>query len=343
MNRREFKKKMAAAAALSPWLWNIQLDQMQHEIIYPNPISKGDTIGLIAPSGFISDERLNRAIANVLDLGYKYKHSAELLNRTTGYLAGSDQDRIKEIHDMINDPEVAAIWCIRGGYGLTRIIDKLDYNLIKAKQKIILGYSDITALHIAVFQNTGLVCYHGPVASSTIKNYSKACIENIFRDPTKLSAITNPFSLKKRNSLYEYQIINPGHAEGQLIGGNLSIVNSLIGTKYQPDFFNKVVFLEDVDERPYRIDRMLTQLIDATNFKECNAIILGVFEGCIPKPEESSFSLHEVILEKFKDFNIPIVYGYSFGHTENCCILPVGMNVIFDSATGTVISSSDKN
>ncbi|MBK9995461.1 MAG: LD-carboxypeptidase [Saprospiraceae bacterium] len=324
MNRRDFKKKLAAVAMTSPILWSNQFFEMNSELLFPNAIAKGDTIGLLAPAGYITSERLQKAVNNVNLLGYKAKYLPNIVSRKTGYFAGTDEQRIDEIHQMFSDEEVRAIWCIRGGYGLTRILEKLNYELIKSSKKIILGYSDITALLNAIFIETGLITYHGPVASSTINTYTKNCLANLFETPQRCNITHHQSKQNNIDPIYEYNILKKGSASGQLIGGNLSIITSLIGTRYQPNFANKIVFLEDVDERPYRIDRMLTQLLQSTNFSQCNAILLGVFEGCVPKKGEESFQLLDVFQERFNSLHIPIIYGFSFGHIEPCCIIPIG-------------------
>lgn len=334
MNRRNFEKKLAALAMINPLTWIKQQDMIIKEKKYPKPLVKNEVIGLIAPAGYITQERLARAIDNVYSLGYQVKYLSNIAARKKGYLAGSEQERIDEIHAMFNDPDVKAIWCIRGGFGLAHILDRLDYNMIENNPKIIIGYSDITALLIAINLRTGLVCFHGPVAGVELNDYNTQVIKNILSLPDKINYNYQSQTKKFVNENYTYSILKHGIRKGELIGGNLTILASLVGTAFSPSYRNKIVFMEDVDERPYRIDRMLTQLIKATDISSCAGIIFGIFDGCVPNPDEESFSLLEVLRDKFADLDIPIIYGYTFGHVKHCCAMPIGSTITLDTSLG---------
>lgn len=297
--------------------------------IKPEKLEIGDTIGLIAPGSYISQKQLDESIKNLEALGYKVKYNDAILDKY-GYLAGKDSVRVKEIHSMFLDKEIKAIMAVRGGYGCARFIPMLDYNLIRNNPKIIIGYSDITSLLYGIYEKTGLVCFHGPVGTSTFNEYS---INNM------LSVIANDQNEFEMTNLNEddaqIKVINPGVAEGELVGGNLSIVVSMIGTEFDIDSKNKIIFLEDIGEEPYRIDRMLTQMIQSGKFDECSGIALGVFRKCEideNSPEfENSLTLQQVFSDRLGDLGIPVIYGLSFGHITNKFTLPFGINTKLDT------------
>lgn len=302
--------------------------------IKPNRIRLGETIGLISPAGFIEERHLEEAIENLEELGFRVKYNKEI-KRRYGYLAGSDSLRAADLNKMFADKNVDAIFTIRGGYGCARMLDLVDYELIKENPKIIIGYSDITSLLYAIYKKTNLVCFHGPVGTSTFNDYSVNNLKNILVTPDETYTMTNLLEDKKK-----IKTINHGKAVGELIGGNLSIVVSMIGTKYDIDSKGKIIFLEDIGEEPYRIDRMLTQMKLAGKFDNCAGVALGVFRRCeIDKedPEfEESLTLQQVFDDVFSDLKIPVVYGLSFGHIENKFTLPFGIKAELDADKGSI-------
>jgi muramoyltetrapeptide carboxypeptidase len=300
--------------------------------IRPKKLEKGSTIGLITPASPISEEKFRKAIQNIENLGFKYKTGNHIFDKY-GYLAGSDNDRINDLHMMFSDSEIDAIWCIRGGYGTTRIIDALDYNLIKNNPKIFIGFSDITAIHLAIMKKTGLITFHGPVAASEFTDYTTKCFVDLFLNDEK--AIENYVpDINNESEIYKPQSIVSGKMEGRLVGGNLTLLASLAGTPYQLNPENNIVFIEDIDERPYRIDRMLTQLLKTTNLSKASGILLGVFEGCEAKEEDKySLKILETLKDRLGDLGIPVFYGFSFGHIDNNCTIPVGCKAMFDTET----------
>ena len=300
------------------------------DIIKPKRLKKGDTIGLIAPASPVSEKGYSRAMKNLTDLGFKYKTGSALMHKY-GYLAGDDKSRIDDIHTMFADPEVDAIWCIRGGYGTTRILDELDYSLIKENPKVFIGYSDITALHQAIFVNTGLISFHGPLAGSELTDYSRRSFESILKNN---ETIIKPYKYDSRKDPEHYkpEVIIPGQMQGILTGGNLSLIASLAGTIYQLDTMDKIVIMEDVDEKPYKIDRMLTQIINSSGLNGAKGILLGIFDKCHPKPEDkNSLTLMETIRDRLGNLDIPVYYGFSFGHIKNNCTIPFGIMAKFDT------------
>ncbi|PID57475.1 MAG: LD-carboxypeptidase [Ignavibacteriae bacterium] len=294
----------------------------------------GATIGLVSPASLIKEKHLHESIRNLEALGFKVKYNNEIKSKY-GYLAGPDSLRAADLNQMFADDEIDAICAVRGGYGCARMLDLIDYELIKNNPKIIIGYSDITSLLYAIYKKTSLVCFHGPVGTSTFNEYSVEHLKNILVTPKENYKMAN--LPEDRNNIVT---INPGKAKGELIGGNLSIVVSMIGTEYDIDSKDKIIFLEDIGEEPYRIDRMLTQMKLAGKFDNCSGVALGVFKNCeIDKddPEfEESLTLLKIFKDIFGDLEIPVVYGLSFGHIENKFTLPFGVEAKLDADKGSI-------
>ncbi|MBL7816175.1 MAG: LD-carboxypeptidase [Saprospiraceae bacterium] len=309
----------------------------QKKIIKPKRLKQGDTLGVIAPSSALPPHVIERAINNLEGLGFKLKLGKNCRNQN-GYLAGTDAERLEDLHWAFSDPEVDAIWCIRGGYGATRLLPHIDYKLIKKNPKIFIGYSDITALHIAIFQQTGLVTFHGPVGTSEYTDYTKQHTLNVLMNPTPQYKIElSAENLAKESNLFKPEVISAGKCRGKLIGGNLSLLSAMDGTPYaMQNLKGKILFIEDIDERPYRVDRMLVQLLQSHNLKELAGIALGVFEGCNPKKDENSLSLMACFKDLLGHLGIPIYYGLSFGHIAHQFTLPVGIEAELNTEGGTL-------
>ena len=304
--------------------------------IKPKRLSAGDTIGLIAPSSSITDTKLKKAIGNMESLGLKVKLGKHI-KEINGYLAGTDAQRLEDLHDMFADDSVDGIWCIRGGYGAGRILPKINYKLIKKNPKVFIGYSDVTALTQAIYQETGLICFHGPVASSTFSEYTMKHLKAVLMHPMKM----HTFEYAEDNDSvedksYRTEVIRAGRATGELIGGNLSLLASMIGTKYHWNVKNKLVFIEDIGEKPYRIDRMLTQLLQTSNLEKAAGIILGVFEDCEAGESDRSLTLMETLKGQLEPLGIPVIYGLSFGHIKNHFVMPLGVKAMMDTKGRTV-------
>ncbi len=342
MQRKKFIKSISSAALLAiPYSAITSSGKIRKNdiIIKPARLKKGSKVGLIAPGSFISREELQESIKNLESFELKPLYSDRILLKN-GYFAGTDEQRAADLNEMFARKDVSAIVCARGGYGCTRILPLLDYNLIKNNPKILMGYSDITSLLFGIFKKTGLVCFHGPVGTSTYNEFSIKNFENVVINPQQKFTMFNPEIPEKNDELYQVNIIRSGKARGKLIGGNLSVAVSLIGTPYDIDYENKIVFFEEVGEEPYRIDRMLTQLLQAGKLSKAAGIALGVFDKCIPKPGESgianSFSLTEVLLNRLIDLNIPAIYGMSFGHIVNKFTLPFGIEAELNTIDKTI-------
>ncbi|HZW38864.1 MAG TPA: LD-carboxypeptidase [Ignavibacteriaceae bacterium] len=333
MKRKDFIKtvSLSAAATAIPFQLNAKINDVL-PIIKPPKIKKGDKIGIIAPGSFITEAELEDSKKNLTELGFIPIPSKNILAKK-GYLGGEDKLRADDVNEMFADKSIKGIMCARGGYGCARILPMLDYNVIKSNPKVLVGYSDITALLYGIFSKTGLVCFHGPVGISTFNPFSVTYFNDVLVDTHEnLTLISQKEEKEEDGSL---KIIRSGKGQGQLVGGNLSIVVSLIGTEFDIDTTGKIVFIEEVGEEPYRIDRMLTQMIQAGKFKNAAGIALGVFSKCEPKkngPEfPQSFTLFEVLEDRLYDLNIPVLYGMSFGHITNKFTLPFGILAELDS------------
>ena len=340
MQRRNFLKTVSSAAALtalSPLkgLANNRVENKPADlkIIKPRRLKKGDTLGLVAPGSFINEGELKESKDNLEALGFKVVYTGNILAKD-GYLAGTDKQRADDLNEMFARKDVNGIVAARGGYGCTRILPMLDYKMIKNNPKVLVGYSDITALLFGIFKETGLVCFHGPVGISTFNKFSVDNFTDVLINPKDKLTLYDADEERKDDS-YKPVTIRTGKARGKLVGGNLSLVVSVIGTPYDVDTENKIIFLEEVGEEPYRVDRMITQMLEAGKFEKASGVALGVFSGCKPKPDESgiisSFSVQEVLFDRLFNLNIPVVYGMSFGHITNKFTLPFGIEAELDS------------
>ena len=307
------------------------------KIIKPKRLAKGDTVAVIAPSSGVTPESFEKALRNLDDFGFKTK-AGKYARARNGFLAGTDKERLNDLHQAFSDAEVKAVWCVRGGYGASRFLPELDFKLIKKNPKIFIGYSDITALHTAIYQNTGLVTFHGPVAASTYSDYSKNHVVNVLMNPsTPYKVELSPANVAKESNLFKTETITRGKCRGELIGGNLSLLTALAGTPFAlRNMKGKLLFIEDVGEQPYRIDRMLTQLRQSVDLRQLAGIALGVFEDCNPKDATASQSLIEVLKDRLGDLGIPVIYGLSFGHIRDQFTLPVGIEAELDTEKATM-------
>lgn len=338
MNRRQFTSRLKEAAFLS-----VLSSSFAFSTAYRGPkkikakrLKKGDTVGIISPGSSIGDEELESAVSNIERMGFKVKLSKNARAKR-GFNAGTDEQRLNDLHSMFADKQVDAVWCSRGGYGCSRLLPFIDYNLIKRNPKILIGYSDVTALIQAIHVKTGLITFHGPVGSSEVTEYNKQQIFSTLVDPKPNYSIPlAQDNLQNEQSNYKIEVLRPGKMTGTLTGGNLSLMAALAGTDYAMDAKGKLVFIEDIGEKPYRIDRMLTQLRQTINLDKAAGIALGIFVDCEAKPEASSLSLNETLRDRLASLNIPVIYGLSFGHILNQCTLPVGIKASLDTAEQSI-------
>lgn len=316
------------------------VNNSERNIIKPARLNRGDKIGLVAPAWSIAEADLQLSIQRVSQLGFEPVCSDNVLGRQ-GYFSGTDQQRADDFNSMIKNPDIKAIIFVNGGYGCARILDLVDYDAVKRNPKIIMGFSDCTALINAIHDNTGLITFHGPIARTLHHDYSRRQFENITVNPADRYVIRssdNDLQKSANNKIFERYTITAGKAQGELVGGNLSVMCSMIGTPYQLDLQGKIVMIEDIGEEPYRIDRMLTQLIATGELSKAAGIVFGICKGCdkSAKSIATSFTLRQVIEERVKSLNIPSVYGLSFGHNENNFAFPIGLNAELDADNMTI-------
>ena len=306
-------------------------------MIYPRNLNKGDTIGIIAPSSpyrALCIESLNYELDNIKktieNFGYKVKMGSTCHLSYKGYLAGTDEDRVKDIEIMFEDKTIDAILCLKGGYGTPRILDKINYDIIKNNPKIFIGYSDITALHIAFNQICNLVTFHG-IMAATVSNWDEFTY-NSFMD---ILDMKENLELKNPEDEELYTLVK-GSTNGIIIGGNLSLIASTIGTSYEINVKDKILFIEEIGESIYKIDRMLTQLELSGKFNDCKGIIFGDFEDC-NKEREEDYDLYDLLLNKIKKYNKPCIYNLQSGHCKPMISMPLGVNCELDATNKKII------
>lgn len=280
-------------------------------------------VALVAPSGVTTEAQIERGIANLRSLGLEPRLAPNLRAAHGGY-AGTVAQRVDDIHAMFRDGDVRALWAARGGSGCGALLPHLDYALMRAHPKAVVGYSDVTALHGAMLRRAGLVGFHGPVSSSTFSAFSAAQLRAVLFD-----GAAGPLPLP--SSFEAPRVLRAGRAEGPLVGGNLSTLASLVGTPFMPEVHGAVLFLEDVGEAPYRIDRMLTQLEQSGATTAAAAIALGIFRKCVPPDDEPSLTLGEVFDDRFAAARAPVVQGLAFGHIPEQVTLPLGVRAALDA------------
>lgn len=295
----------------------------------PKGLSIGDKVALIAPSSPTAKETVDRAKSRIEDLGFNVV-MGESCYESYGYLAGSDELRAKDINTMFRDKEIDGIICLRGGYGASRILELLDYEMIKENPKVFVGYSDITVLHIALTQKSDLITYHGPMAASdfagNISDFSVENFKNIVFDGDYQPILENPDG-------EEVITIREGRAEGEVIGGNLCLLTNTIGTDYEIDTKDKILFIEEVGEDPYAIDRMLTQLKLSGKFEGVKGILLGDFADCVASKSEydEQLPLIKVFENILGGLGVPCMYNFQLGHCEPVLTIPFGVKVEMDT------------
>jgi muramoyltetrapeptide carboxypeptidase len=294
----------------------------------PRRIKKGDTLSLVAPSGAASSpERVEASIKALEALGYRVKASPHCADRN-GYLAGEDSIRAAELLSAFEDPDTTGVVCLKGGYGTPRILDRLDYGIIARHPKFFMGYSDITGLHLAFAKETGLVTFHGPMASSDM-------VPEIH--PETKTAFES--AMAGRLHLRAAELVDPAAGrliEGPLTGGNLSLIAATMGTPWEIDTRGKIIFLEDIDEAPYRIDRMLTQLRLAGKFDDCAGVVLGAWTRCEAGEGKPTLSIGEIIREIVAGHGKPVLAGLPAGHCSPTLTLPMGVRYRLDPDARTL-------
>lgn len=306
-------------------------------IVKPPRLRLGDTVGLIAPANatFLQVE-LDLARETLEALGLRVKAGAHLLDRY-GYLAGRDADRAADVNALFADRDVRAVLALRGGWGSARLLPHLDYAAIRRHPKVLMGYSDVTALLNAVHARTGLVTFHGPVGISTWTPFSiESMAAVLFEGDTP--TLANPVEL--RDGLVQVedriQTITPGRARGRLLGGNLTVLTAIVGTPYLPDLDGAILFLEDTGEAVYRMDRMLTHLKLAGLLGRIKGFVFGRCTDCKPGEGYGALTLDEVFADHVKPLGVPAFRGSMIGHIDRQFTVPVGLEAEIDADAGTI-------
>lgn len=292
-------------------------------IIKPKKLKKGSLIGVISPASSPDDlSTIDSGVKYLEKLGYRVEVGKNV-GLNYGYLAGTDQERIEDLHYMFRKKDVKAIICVRGGYGTPRLLDKIDYSIIKKNPKILVGYSDITALQMAIIKKTGLVTFAGPMLATDFHNHVSEFAEEMFwrmiTSNKKYGQVDQPGNEK----LFE---LHKGQAKGRILGGNLSVFTSMAGTQFFPDLKDKILLLEEIGELPYRIDRLLNQLRLNKAFAQIKGVILGAFIDCNEHdPLKKTLSLGEVVSEYLEGSKMPVVYNFKHGHLRDNITVPFGI------------------
>ncbi len=293
----------------------------------PKKIIQGDLLAITAPSSPLEQKLVIQAKEALEAWGFQVKLGVSCFE-DKGYLAGTDQLRAQELNEFFDDDSIKGVICLRGGYGALRILDKLDYKMIEKNPKVFIGFSDVTALHIALQQQCQLVTFHGPMAlhmAQGLDPISKALLFRAVGLPKAMGVLGKGLS-------GDFQFLVPGTAQGQLVGGNLTLVTATLGTPYEIDTKNKLLFLEEVGEAPYRIDRMLTQLGLAGKLSDAQGVILGDFnfdQGELPGP-------WPILYERLEPFKKPVLWGLRAGHCIPNITIPLGVKARLSSHNNTL-------
>jgi muramoyltetrapeptide carboxypeptidase len=299
------------------------------ELTKPKALNRGDTIGVIAPAGPVNRERIDLALERVRQLGFQTKIYGDIYRRTD-YLAGDDNTRADELMAAFADPETAAVWCARGGYGVVRLLDQIDFDVVRRNPKVFVGFSDITILHLAMQQRAGLLTFHGPNLQDGFGKPDDML-------PATAAALWRAFMAEQQSTTgagYSFDFLNADHSElrsvtrgnanGRLTGGNLAVICGLMGTSFEIETAGRILFLEDVSERVYRIDRYLSQLMLAGKLQSAAGILLGTFSYEDDDPPESQTAVAALLDEYCGHLQIPVLAGFPAGHTQYNLTLPMG-------------------
>jgi muramoyltetrapeptide carboxypeptidase len=345
LRRRDFLKSVGLAAPLilgnaSTLAMGKTPVQTHFNLTRPERLRTGDVVGIIAP-GSPSDnpESIDLYADSLTKLGFKPRLAPNVRKRL-GYLAGNDQDRASDLMGMFADDEVKAILCVRGGYGSARLLGMLDYHFIKQHPKVFVGFSDITALHCAFQTHSQLVTFHGPTLNTSITSESSSGFssQSLLKTVMEPSA---PGNICDRETRKAVTILQGGTVTGPLVGGNLSVLASTMGTPYQPRFRGAIFFFEDVGEEPYLFDGRLTQLLNAGVLQQVAGVAVGTNVNCVDpdaaRSKEYQQSLDDVLRDRLLPLGVPVVSGLPFGHVPKNATLPMGLEATLDGVKGDLI------
>lgn len=321
MKRTDFLKSLGGIT-VAPWAVGSKLTGTG-ALRKPKRLQPGDMIGLTAPAGIVfNDDDYTRMVQVLTDFGFRTKFGSNVRNRH-GYLAGTDRERAENLNQMFVDPEIDGIMAVRGGWGCSRILPYLDFKAIARNPKVYCGFSDNTTLHHAFMSYCGFTTFHGPNGNSDWTDLTKESFESVIMKGEE----------SRYRSKSDVRTLQAGSAEGRLIGGNLTILTTTLGTSYQPDFRDAILFVEDIGERTYKIDRMLAHLKQAGALNKISGFIFGKCTDCSAGPNPT-FSLAEVIEQYIKPLNIPAMMNADIGHEEDNFTIPAGGIAELDAGSG---------
>ncbi len=337
-SRREFLKGATSLALAGGATTGVSMKMPEvRPILKPKPLKAGDLVGLVNPAGATYHRVDLEIVGETLQaLGLRVRQGRHVLDRR-GYFAGRDEDRAADLNEMFADDDVAGIVAVRGGWGCARILPRIDFAAISKSPKALLGYSDITALHLAIFAKTGLVTFHGPVGISKWNSFSTSWVKRVLFNGEAV-LFENPHDLGDNLTQIEnrVQTIHPGMARGRLLGGNLTVLTTVVGSGYLPDWEGAILFLEDTGEQIYRIDRMLTQLKLAGILDRVAGFVFGKCTDCDPGQGFGSLTLEEVFDDHIRPLGVPAWQGAMIGHIDSQFTLPLGVEAEIDADKGTI-------
>lgn len=340
INRRHFLAGIAAAATYPLARTIAKAEFLPEGLIRPKALRPGDTVGVITPSTPVTDPDRLATVGRTLNyFGLRAKVGKNVGRHSVDFAASVDE-RLDDLHSMFKDRDVSAVFALRGGYGAGQLLDRIDYDLIRRNPKILLGFSDITALHLAIHKRARLVTFHGPVVTSSFTDYTQTYFRKALFETQPVGKVSNPSEGNGLRPKHVLRTIRPGAATGPLVGGNLSLVTALMGTPFEIETRGAIFFIEDVGEEAYRIDRMLTQLRLAGKFDGVAGVIFGECDGCGPSDYKPSFSspytLGEVLDNILGKLKVPVLSGLTIGHTADQLTLPLGVTATLDASEGVL-------
>ena len=341
MERRNFLQSLGAGLALPLVAREFNFaTSLADGLTRPKALKTGDTVGLITPATHVPDpDRLALAERTLKYFGLRMKMGKNTGKRMNDYRT-SIEERLDDLHAMFSDKTVDAVFAIRGGYGSMHLLDRIDFDLIRRNPKIFLGYSDITAMHLAINRHAKLITFHGPITLSRFTDYTQKYFRKALFETQPIGTVTNPPESNDLRPSHPLRTIRPGIATGPLIGGNLTLISNTMGTPYEIEPRGKILFLEDVDEEPYSIDRMLTHLRLAGKFDGVAGVIFGECQDCRPRDYKPSsaipYGLGEVLDNILGNLKVPVLYGLTIGHTDDQLTLPLGVTATLDASNRTL-------
>lgn len=301
------------------------LNTIQHAI-HPQALQPGDTLAIVSPAAPSSAEAMETGIAYIEAMGFRPKVMPHALG-SRHYLAGSDDDRLADLHAAFADPEVKGILAARGGFGCMRLLPHLRWDLIHAHPKVLIGFSDLTSLLLPLYQRTGLISFHGPMLTSNLIEGDTYTQNELWKQVT--GSVAYPYIIPNQTP---YRCFTPGTCEGPLLGGNLSLLAALCGTPYQPDTTGAILFIEDWHEQFYSLDRQFTQLKLAGMFNNIAGLLLGDFVEI--EDSWKGYPLSDLLRELTASLTVPVGFGFSVGHGDHTATFPIGADARFEAASG---------